>query len=931
MAKKNIEVLFNKSNLPIIQVEHEGHMLPVHSKYNPVSEAERLIDAYASQIEENDHIFFYGVGLGYHIKVAQQRYPEKLISIYEPFEEVFDSFISNKNVIGIHVNKLVGQYVERTEEDIKNNLNEFKVNLAQRIFILIHPVYEKIAQQPFKQFSNKFQEIVENTKGQKQITNAFNERWLINTIMNAKYTFSTPNILSQQENPLEGKPVLLVSAGPSLSEELDNLRIIKEQRLAYIFAVGAANEALIAHEIYPDAVLSYDPTVINATVFEKLAAQHITDIPIIFGTSVGHETLSMFPGPLIHMVMNRDKITPFLHETSFATVNDATTISNVTLQLLHKLQVEQVILVGQNFAYKNDIFYAEEIERYNSLEFKNSIKQQKAIYVEDVYGGQVQTEQGYIQMRQEMEQYIQLMPDLKIINTTKGGAKIAGTQYQPLDDIISNLKKSVVEEKWWGKLGTPTEKLNFKVIQRLVKACKDYIAVYNNMKELLRRLEKKADSNNPRELNRMLEKMYRLLSELTKNPLFEIIIGPLISIHTERFYSDVKLCQSIIKTSEKIKTVCQVYGEYMLKTLNIYQKISPILQMHVISKMGVQDGFKFYESSSGVIHYEGDWRKKWLMRQEFSEYGMLELYGTSAEALATGATLKFKFSGTAFKLIGVNHAKSDLRLKFTINQKEKIVTIRDSIDEDRFSSFYPYILFESPRLLEGMHEVTVQILSNQVHCNILGVEISEDGRVYHIDEVEDVEQLEVGKRIRCHYEARYNELGNFTNLGDETADTLPLEATSNPDGDFYFITVDKNENQITLVADRILQSNISKNVIINKEITQNQHKGIISLLTSSPDLQNSEWDRYLVSQSDIKTNNLKWNADSVTASWVNDLNEDDTEFALLRGSCIGEDGVIKMEDGFGHSTKCLPNKTLKMNGYRPKLVIDCNVEKKDFK
>lgn len=927
MAKKKIEVLMNKSNLPIIQVEHEEHMLPIHSKYNPVSEAERLIDAYASQIEENDHIFFYGVGLGYHIKVVQQRYPEKLISIYEPFEDVYDTFASYTNVVGIHANKLIGQYVERTEEDIQIILNDFKVNLAQRILILIHPVYEKIAIKSFKRFSDIFKKLVTEAKGQKQITNAFNERWLINTIMNAKYTFSTPNILSQQENPLKGKPVLLVAAGPSLSEELDNLRTIKEQRLAFIFAVGAANEALIAHGIYPDAVLSYDPTVINATVLEKLAAQHITDIPLIFGTSVGHETLSMFPGPLIHMVMNRDKITPFLHETSFATVNDATTISNVTLQLLHKLQVEQVILVGQNFAYKSDLFYAQGIDRYNTLEFRNNIKQKKALYVEDVYGGQVQTEQGYIQMRQEMEQYIQLMSDLKIVNTTKGGAKIAGTHYKTLDEIISNLKKPVVEERWWDKLEAPTKKLNYKVIQQLAKACKDYISVYNNMKELLSRLEKKADSNNPRELNRMLEKMYKLLSQLTKNPLFELIIGPLISIHTERFYADVKLCQSIINTSEKIKTVCQVYSEYMLKTLDIYQKISPILQIHVISKMGVQEGFKFYESSSGVIHYEGDWRKKWLMRQEFSEYGLLELYGASAEALAKGATLKFKFSGTAFHLIGVNHAKSGMKLKITINQKEKIVTINDSIDEDNFSSFYPFVLFESSKLLVGMHEVTVEILSNQVHCNILGIKISEEGRAYHIDEVEDVEQLEIGKRIRCHYEARYNEIGNFTNLGDEAADTLPLDATSNPDGDFYFITVDKNENQITLVADRILQSNISKNVIIDKEITKNQHKGIISLLTSSTDLQNSEWDRYLVSQPDIKTNNLKWNADSVTASWVNNLNDEDNETALMRGSCIGEDGVIKIEDGFGYSTKCLPNKTLKMNGYRPKLVIDRTVEK----
>src|SRR5690606_4805399 len=128
------------------------------------------------------------------------------------------------------------------------------------------------------------------------------------------------------------------------------LKEIKKQGLAYIFAVGSANKALIAHGIHPDAVFTYDPQGHNASVFKELMDNGHTTIPMVYGTSVGFETVQLYPGPKFHFVTAQDTITQNFHETTLPIVNDAYSIAIVTLQILYHLQVKKVILVGQNFA-----------------------------------------------------------------------------------------------------------------------------------------------------------------------------------------------------------------------------------------------------------------------------------------------------------------------------------------------------------------------------------------------------------------------------------------------------------------------------------------------------------------------------------------------------------------------------------------------------
>lgn len=921
MKERKIEVLMSKVQLPIIQIEHNGHMLPIHSKYNPITEAERLVDSYKGQIEQADHIFFYGVGLGYHVALIQKRYPNKIISTYEPITDIYHQFRDYSKKTKVKVEAIENQYIGDSKDQILENLKHFRPYLAQNIVIIVLPVYEKIVLDSFQQFSTIFQHFIQETRTNTMANLEFNDRWVINMIMNTSWILKTPCI--QDSNLFKDKSVLLVAAGPSLPEELENLRVIKEKGLAFIFAVGSANEVLIKNNILPDAVLSYDPSIINYQVFLELAKQHIKSIPLIFGTTVGHEILPLFLGPKVHMVMNRDKFSPYLQGMKFKVINDSSTISNVTLQLLAQLNVGNVILVGQNFAYKNDNYYAQGITRYDDPKYKNGVMQKiklgQIISVEDVFGGMVQTEEGYNQMRREMEEYIKQIPHIQVINTTKGGAKIAGTVFQTLADIIENkLIEKVVDEDWWKALKIENKNITVKKINQLQQASVEYRALYNDMEFILESLEKQDGNINGKKANHMLDKMYKILAKLTRNQLFQLVIEPIISVHTDRFYSDVKICQRIVDNNEKIQKVAMIYRNYMLLTLDIYRKINPIIQLKLIPYLKDNEQWQYYEATCGMITYGGKWKKKWFLRQENN--GEIDSYGASVETMQQGAIIRFKFTGTSLQLIGINTINSALKLKITIDQQEKIFSFYEHINE-KFSTFHHQVIFETSALSEGLHEVTVEILSDNVHFNLLGLYINKTGRVYHIDEVEKIEDLTIGKRIRCHYQAKFNLLGDFENLGNATTSYLPTQATANPNGDFYFIMVDEQDGRKVLIADRVLQNRISKNVIEHIKLTMDGKTGIISLLSSSISNENSEWDRYLVEQPHVKCDSLNWHADSFTASWVEDIDADQNEQGFLRGSYIGEDGSLQLDNGFDYICKSPLSEPLKMTGYRPKLVL----------
>lgn len=178
-------------------------------------------------------------------------------------------------------------------------------------------------------------------------------------------------------------------------------------------------------------------------------------------------------------------------------------------------------------------------------------------------------------------------------------------------------------------------------------------------------------------------------------------------------------------------------------------------------------------------------------------------------SIELNASLKFKFRGTKLRMISKTQSFS---------RSNNIEVKVDGVVVGNYSlltgaTTYQVLVYELLGLEDGIHEVefTNKDTTDSATFVVDAVDIDDGGRLMHVDEVLSPDQLAVGKRIRLNYfNTVANTVGTFTLLGEESGDFLPQAAISTPNGDAYFIAVDKDHaDRWILIADRNIQSLIT--------------------------------------------------------------------------------------------------------------------------
>ncbi|QTN00389.1 DUF115 domain-containing protein [Sediminibacillus dalangtanensis] len=581
LLAKPINVVKSRTGQPSLEILSKTGMVSIHSKYDPEKEAQRLIEKYEKDIHQYKQVFFYGVGMGYHVKAFMERHPNLTYTLYEPQPAVFYHFLSNKKIEDFNEKQIKNIYLGTSEDDVKQMVSQFVNQLGNNVLFVSLPSYEKIFEKEYQFFLTLFKNKMKDKKTSFFTNLAFEKLWTINSMKNFPEVLSTPNILnSGNSSIMEGLPVILVSAGPSLSNELENLRYIKKNKLAYIFAVGSANKALINNDIIPDAVCTYDPQDHNYKVYEELINKGL-EVPLIFGSSVGYETIKRYSGPKVHMIMSQDTVSQYYlgKEETDAVINDASSIAIVTLQLLVRLKVSSIILVGQNLAYKGSEFYSKGID-YSSMGKEYSITEEvknKAITIKDVNGNNILTSKGFFNMKQELEQYIS-STNIKVFNTTVGGASIKGTTFIPLNELIlTHLSFPVVDDNWFTKLNIHYDLDKVKEKQEAMNSSfKEYGVLIENLEKILDQINSLVNKHQVNNLERQFNKLDKEFKRLSDNSYYKVFIKPMVRISLE---VTIKNIQSIRFTKDQVlkgKTIVKIFDKFLSECKIDAKNIIPV-------------------------------------------------------------------------------------------------------------------------------------------------------------------------------------------------------------------------------------------------------------------------------------------------------------------------------------------------------------------
>ncbi|QGH34055.1 DUF115 domain-containing protein [Gracilibacillus salitolerans] len=577
IADEKIVIEPSKVGIPTLKLNVEGKWKYIHSKYDPNKEARRTFEQFELS-NDTEHVIIFGVGLGYHIQLFIEAFPSITFTLYEPDLDILAYCLNNYS---FEKNNRINTIVHDKTE-LYNELAKLTDLHGNSIKVLALPSYMQVFKAELDDLYEKMIDILKNKKNHLITNVSFQKQWTINAIKNFSKVLKTPNIFKDVNNLLfAGKPAIIVAAGPSLNEEFDNLRYIKENGLAYIFSVGSSINSLIDEGIYPDAACTYDPKEQNQIVFKKLKDKEIDNIPLIFGSTVGHETIEDYPGQLLHMITSQDTVATELLSglKNHKIVLDAASIAVVTFQLLVTLGFGKIILVGQNLAFQNKSMYATGIDYHSNFNIDN----EELIKVEDVEGNQIFTNQTFNYMRKQLERYTTKVTDQIVYNTTVGGANIKGTTYRRLIDIISaDLTKSEVEPNWFRYNSNYDLDYSITKIQALKKKKKDLIKLLNDAKNKINQIESTLIVNAD-QIEARFQKFDKVFGKIKKNKFYLTFISPMIRVQLEKLAEISRQIKLAKDYQVKTNLVSEHFGNIIVEIESALTFISEELEKLEIS------------------------------------------------------------------------------------------------------------------------------------------------------------------------------------------------------------------------------------------------------------------------------------------------------------------------------------------------------------
>ena len=549
-------------------VSSEGRKRYLHSKYDPEREALTLLEKEQTAIEAQDDLVLFGLGLGHLAKAILNKYPHKQLFILEPSPVMLAKSAAHFQMEAPHFDQIK---MLHAGSDV-NHLASFAAGVLEmtqgQFSLVVLPGAQQVYSEVYQQFKEILKKAVQTKRVDVRVINTYKDRWAINSVRNLPHLLSTPNILAHQ-GAFKDQPAIIVAAGPSLMDEIENLRSIKQNKFAYLFSAGSAIKTLLNHGIEPDAVVSFDPQSTNYSVFNILRQQGIKDIPLLFGSCVGYETVDLFPGPAAHFLVNQDRTSPwFLSPKQRELGNaplilDSATVVGVMLQLLHYLGFSPIILVGQNLAFRHQKAYAD--GAVGDLREKELIKEGK-MTVRSVEGDQIETNEGFLYMKENIEILIKRFTEMQVVNTTQQGAHIEGAAFIPLSDLMKTILKNPIAHR---KL-LPDERFAYdteRFTQQLARIQKERNRLRALMDEMAYILETIAalveDEESLDEQTAILQRIDRWLISLDKNQYAQYCLFPIIRTHHEAFARQLQRVRREEDLGMKLKATHDALGHYI--------------------------------------------------------------------------------------------------------------------------------------------------------------------------------------------------------------------------------------------------------------------------------------------------------------------------------------------------------------------------------
>jgi hypothetical protein len=418
---RQIEMPISRSGVPSLIVDGISY----HSPYDPIRESSRFFNS--MNLEEADIIFQFGWGLGYGAEALRIRCkPSARILILEPDEELMDlsrtcfgddpawtdprfQFVSGSQVCRFfsHNPPVACQETDKI------------LWVEWPAAVQLHkPLLEELK----KTFQTQLRDLAANL-----LTHFQNGRMYFENVMR-NFHYQRDADIGRLFGKFLGKPMVIVSAGPSLDRNVRELQGMEGRCL--ILAVDTALRPLLEAGIVPHAVIIADPQEMNAMhivgAMPKcsflIAEQSVHFSALASSSRRFLFGLGLFPDPLFaRFGISRTKL------------NVWGSVATAALDFACQIGASPVILAGQDFAFSWNRKYASHTIFGDT---PVDLSSWTGMLANDIWNRSIPTTENLVAYRDFFVRRMKAESPVRFINASEGGILSESAEILTLRDAL---------------------------------------------------------------------------------------------------------------------------------------------------------------------------------------------------------------------------------------------------------------------------------------------------------------------------------------------------------------------------------------------------------------------------------------------------------------------------------------------------------------
>ncbi len=309
-----------------------------------------------------------------------------------------------------------------------------------RMDVCAHPAYDSAFPREYSLFVRMVGDNRERLLVNMNTMTRFRDEGTIHILENIEAISKAYFISNLMKTEVSEMTAIIVSAGPSLDKNIEDLRTAKGRAL--IVAVDTALKYMLARDIVPDLFVTIDPD----KPMDNFADGRVRDIPVIFDEQTPSALLREHRAAKI--LYNCRDYPKRLFESCGAVVEkniaSGGSVATAAFAICCDLGIKNIILIGQDLAYTGEQTHAGGVV---SAGVNGDIG---TVMIDGIDGTKVRTRSDWIGYLRWFEHTIELTrqekPEMRVIDATEGGALIRGTEVMTLKEAIAQTCNSDRQE-----------------------------------------------------------------------------------------------------------------------------------------------------------------------------------------------------------------------------------------------------------------------------------------------------------------------------------------------------------------------------------------------------------------------------------------------------------------------------------------------------